>query len=174
MVQLAKVAAPAASVPQEVPAAQKLAGKKGKKKGRLDRLNTRLLYAQGLTKKLADDLRGQVERLDDASKAKKLLVELVVHLDASVERQASAGKNLFQLGEVKWEPSNGARLFRAGDAVVIKARHVERFTKHGAYTTAELKGLKVVSVHGQAAKIQTAKGEALGLVALSWLSASDK
>lgn len=174
MVAIAQAnAAPAA--PKNAPAPDAPKGKKtGKKRTKLDRINTRLLYAQGLAKKLVEEMRGQIERLDDASKSKKLLVEMVLHLDAAVERETNAGKVLFQLGEVKWEPSNGARLFRAGDAVVVKARHQERFTKHGAYTAAEIKALKVVSVHGQSAKIQTAKGEALGLVPLSWLSASDK
>lgn len=170
MVALAQVtaasAAPKAPSPEKKPA-------KGKKLTRLDHYNRRARYAQAIFGKLLDDVKAQAERAEEGTKPKKMLDEVVAQGTAAIALIEKVTVEFFKLSEAKWQPSKGgARLFHAGDAVALKARHTERFTKHGAYPLSELRGLKVVSVHGAAAKIQTAKGEALGLVALSWLTAA--
>ena len=68
------------------------------------------------------------------------------------------------------------RRLRKGDDVVVKARHLERFTRHGAYLASEIERLRVLSVQagddGPAVKIEISAGarlgEALGTWPASW------
>jgi hypothetical protein len=66
-----------------------------------------------------------------------------------------------------------ARRLRAGDLVALKARHHERFTKHGAYAVADIVRVRVRAVHAVGetpeAEIETLAGEGLGRVPLTWI-----
>jgi hypothetical protein len=181
MVTVAQAQGAPASAPKTTNGAPKAeakaaAPKKGKKAkaGKVDRLNARVLYAAGLAAKIADEMLGQVERLDDGKPVRKLVESVAAHAAAARKTLEDASADLFRLKDARWEPRGGARPFRAGDFVNLKARHVERYTKNGAYAAADLRGMKVLSVHGEAAKVATPKGESLGLVALFRLSVADK
>lgn len=169
MVTLAH-AAPSAQVEKNAPKSKKNAPKET----RLDRLNVRVRYLAGLAAKLVGELDGQDARLEEGSKAKPLVLATVEKVKGVATSMDEVGKLLFRLRETKWEPSSGARSFRAGDVVTLKVTRQERFTKHGAYLVADLRNMKVVSVHGTNAKIASPKGEALGLVPLSWLVVGEK
>jgi hypothetical protein len=161
---------------QATPAPDAKAPKKDSKKAltKLGKMNERLLYVQELAKARLVALDGQADRLDEKSKARPLVEEAYRSMEAAVKSLDAVGKLFYRLVEVKWEPSSGAKSFRAGDVVSLKPNRTERFTKHGAYPIGDLKNMTVVSVHGAEAKIQSPKKEALGLVPLSWLVAGDK
>jgi hypothetical protein len=58
---------------------------------------------------------------------------------------------------------------RKGDLVSIKRNREVRFTRHGAYPIADLRGMTVASVHGEEAEILSARGERLGRLPLAHL-----
>lgn len=173
---MVQVAAASSAAPKLVPpVAEKKGGKKTKKSSKaIDKIGRRVAYIKALVEGLVESFAGQEDRLDPKSETAGLLTATVVHAKASAKMIDETSKGLFRLREVKWAPSNAARPFRAGDVASIRARHTERFTKHGAYALADIKGVKVESVHGEAAKIRSPKGELLGLVPFSWLTRDAK
>lgn len=134
----------------------------------VDRLKGRLDYLLRLGTTLKEITAAHLERgRGDAAHALSLK-RLDDHAAVVVEGAKDAISALFALKQAKWVPVPG-RAFSAGQEVALKEWFAARFTKHGAYTAAEIKKIRVVSVHGDGAKVQTLKGEALGLVPTSVL-----
>ncbi len=142
---------------------------------RLQKINSRALKLQKNIEKMFAEVDGYVGAMSDEERASKTGAVLKQAHQELVKMGLSAAevpKHLFRLHELKWEPSiRAANAYKPGDLVGLKGRHVERFTKNGAYKANDISRLRVVSVHGTQAKVQIADSkEALGLVPTSWLT----
>lgn len=142
---------------------------------RLQKINGRALKLQKQIEKLFAEIDGYVNAMSDEERASKtggVLKQAHQEFVKMGLSSAEVPKHLYRLNELKWEPSiRAAQSYKAGDLVGLKGRHVERFTKNGAYKANDITRLRVVSVHGTQAKIQIADSkEALGLVPTSWLT----
>lgn len=154
------------------------ASAEGKKPGRLQKLNARALRLQTACESVAAELSGYVAALPEEERKGKT-GQALVGASTEANRLASTSseipKHLFRLHELKWEPAKKpAAGVKAGDVVALRDRRVERFTKNGAYTEAQIAKLEVVSVHADQAKVRIAGSkELLGLVPTSWLTAKN-
>lgn len=148
------------------------------KPSRLQRLNARLLRLQQTCENVAAEVAGYLAPLTEEERKSKTGVSLG-NLSAEATRLAATSaelpKHAFRLHELKWEPATKkSSAFKPGDVVGLRDRRVERFTKNGAYTAAQVAQLEVISVHGDQAKMKIAgTKELLGLVPLSWLTAKN-
>jgi hypothetical protein len=147
-----------------------------KKPSRLQKLNARAVRLQAAYEAIASELEGYAAAMPANERDGKTGISL---LNAATESRAAAAaaaevpKRLFRLHELKWEvPSKKSSSgIKAGDTVSLRDRRVERFTKNGAYTMAQVARLEVVSVHADQAKVRIAgTKELLGLVPTSWLT----
>lgn len=74
-----------------------------------------------------------------------------------------------KLHDLGWVPAKVSRGPAVGSELRLKDFAVTRFTKHGAYSKADVEKLRVVSVHGNQVKVSTLKGENLGVISTGWL-----
>lgn len=106
----------------------------------------------------------------------KFRVEVKSLLNAYAESRTAVHNTLGTLTTLhskKWLPAKVSKGPSAGSLVTLKDFALQRFCKHGAYSAEELKDLKVISVHGPQVKLQTKKGDNLGLVSTGWVTRSE-
>lgn len=167
MVQISRNAL--ASVSSTPPAASVAADKES----RLQKLNARFVRIVVSLTAFRDEVAGYAVREPEKTKSKEQLTQLLNHVGSVQAGMTEGSKNLDKLSTLKWEPPKpGPRAWKKDEKVAIRARHQERFTKHGAYTVAQIVDLVVVSTHGAAGemvKLRLASGEVVGIYPAGWL-----
>lgn len=139
-----------------------------KKETEVDRLNKRVAFLRKYSESLRDVTVAHQAKGQGGDHVQGL-AKLAAHAEGVLESLKDYQSALFGLKTAKWVPVPG-RAFVAGQEVGFKPWFAVRYTKHGAYTAKEIEKVRVVSVHGDAAKVQTLKGEALGLIPTSVLT----